>query len=264
MPKPGTLSLEEQFKDVMVSFTPFALASTGILQSQTFLKVDTYRLVCAPYQLSMRRAVLIGAFTPDEIAFFQRYTNTLSALSLAVQRPTAREPEKIFCRCQISGVGLMKGRDRVGLIVCDFKPIPPALAAILGEHLLDLERLKAEYKDFKDKSVMVDPASSRKLGYNNYAVLAAGGDQQKIALFSIAVNKIEFLTPLRSADLAPGLPVSFSLFFQRYRMTVPGRIERAGRLPTGVQRASAVLDFSPELCDIMSEYFYPGASLRKG
>lgn len=264
MQKVETLSYEEQFRDAVVAFGPFALQSTGIIQSQTVLKVETYTLACVPYQLSMSKAILIGSFTKDEVAFFQRFKGALAGLTLSVQRPTAREPEKIFCRCQISGVGLMKGRDRVGLIVCDFKPIPPALAAILGEHLLDLERLKAEYKDFKDKGVMVDPASSRKLGYNNYAVLATGGDQQKIALFSIAVNRIEFLTPLRSADLAPGLPVSFSLFFQRYRMTVPGRIERAGRLPTGVQRASAVLDFSPELCDIISEYFYPGASLRKG
>jgi hypothetical protein len=263
MQKVEPLSYEEQFKDAVVAFGPFALRSTGIIQSQTVLKVETYSLACVPYQLSMSKAVLIGSFTKDEIIFFQRFKGALAGLTLSVQRPTLREPQKIFCRCQISGVGLMKGRDRVGLIVCDFKPIPPDLAAILGEHLLDLERLKAEFLDFKDKSVLVDPSSSRKLGYNNFAVLAAGGDQQKIALYSLAVNRLEFLTPLRSADLSPGLSVSFSLFFQRYRLTVPGRIERAERLPTGVQRARAVLDFSPELCDIMSEYFYPGASLRK-
>jgi len=263
MQKVETLSYEEQFKDAVVSFGPFALHSTGIIQSQTSLKVETYTLACVPYQLSMSKAVLIGSFTKDEVVFFQRFKGALAGLTLSVQRPTVREPEKIFCRCQISTVGLMKGRDRVGLIVCDFKPIPPALATILGEHLLDLERLKAEYRDFKDKSIRVDPASSRKLGYNNYAVLAAGSSQQKIALFSLAVNRLEFLTPLRSEDLPPGASVSFNLFFQRYRLTVPGKVERAERLPTGIQRARAVLEFSPELCDIMSEYFYPGASLRK-
>ncbi len=258
-----TLSYEEQFKDAVVAFDSFALQSTGIIQSQTALKVETYTLACVPYQLSMAKAVLIGSFTKDEIVYFQRFKGALAGLTLSVQRPTSRTPEKIFCRCQISGVGMMKGRDRVGLIACDFKPIPPALAALLGEHLIGLERLKAEFKDFKDKIIRVDPASSKKLGYNNYAVLATGAGQEKIALFSLGVNLVEFLTPLRSSDLAPGQQATFNLFFQRYRFSVRGRIERADRLPTGVQRARATLEFSPELCDIMSEYFYPGASLRR-
>lgn len=263
MQKIETLSYEEQFKDAVVIFDSFALQSTGIIQSQTSLKVETYTLACSPYQLSMGKAVLIGALTKDEVVFFQRFKGALAGLSFSIQRPTSRLPEKIFCRCQISGVGLMKGRDRLGLIVCDFKPIPPDLAAILGEHLINLEKLKAEYKDFKDKIIRVDPETSKKLGYNNYAVLSIGTTQEKIALFSLAVNCVEFLTPLRSTDLSPGMKVSLNLFFQRYRFSVAATIERADRMPTGVQRARAQLDFSPELCDIMTEYFYPGASLRK-
>lgn len=263
MQKIETLSYAEQFKDAVVAIDSFALQSTGIIQSQTALKVETYTLACVPYQISMARVVLIGSFTKDEIAYFQRFKGVLASLTLSVQKPTSKEPEKIFCRCQISGVGMMKGRDRVGLIACDFKPISPALAELLGEHLIGLERLKSVFKDLQDKIVRVDPLSSKKLGYNNYAVLATGTGQEKIALFSLAVNIVEFLTPLRSTDLVPGMQVSFNLFFQRYRFSVMGRIERADRMPTGVQRARATLDFSPELCDIMSGYFYPGASLRR-
>ncbi len=249
------MSYEEQFKGATVSFSPFVLSSTGILQSQTALKVDTYQLVCAPYQISMTRAVLLGSFTKDEIVFFQRYKNALAGLTLTVQRPTAHEPEKIFCRCQISAVGMMKGRDRVGLVVCDFKPIPPALAEILGEHLLKLERLKAEWGDHRGKSVQISPESSKKLGFNNYAVMSAGSEQQKLALFSVAVDRIEFLMPLRSNDVAVGSRAAFSLYFLKYRFSVAGQVEAATRLPSGVQRVRATLDFSPELVDILSEYF---------
>lgn len=49
MQKLETMSYEEQFKGAVVSFSPFVLNSTGIIQSQTSLKVDTYLLACVPY-----------------------------------------------------------------------------------------------------------------------------------------------------------------------------------------------------------------------
>jgi hypothetical protein len=256
MQKVETLSYEEQFKDETVSFSPFVLGSTGIIQSQTSLKVDTYTLACVPYQLSMSRVILIGAFSKDEIAFFQRFKGSLAGLTFTVQRPTAKEPEKIFCRCQIAAVGLMKGREGVGLIICDFKPIPPALAQILGDHLMGLERLHVQWEDFRDKAVPVNPESARKLGYNNYAVLSRGGEQLKLALFSLAVNRLDFLLPLRSPDLEPGSKVAFNLFFQKYRFSVEGTIDSSQRLPTGVQKARASIGFSPELCDLLSDYYF--------
>jgi hypothetical protein len=256
MQKQEALSYEEQFKDVSISFSPFVIRSIGMVQSQTSLKVDTYTIACVPYQISMARVVLAGAFSKDEVAFFQRFKNALAGLTITVQPPTAREPEKIFCRCQISAVGMMKGRDGVGLVVCEFKPIPPALAALLGEHLIHLEKLKAEWADFRDRSVQVTPESARKLGFNNYAVMARGQEQLKLALFSIAVNRCDFLMPLRSPDIAQGSEASFNLFFQKYRFSVNGKIESADRLPSGVQRISASIPFSPELTDILSEFYF--------
>jgi len=256
MQKTETMSFEEQYKDVVISFSPFVLHSTGIVQSQTSLKVDTYTLACVPYQISMTKAILIGSFTKDEVVFFQRFKGALAALSLTVQRPTAKEPEKVFCRCQISAVGLMKGRDRVGLIVCDFKPIPPALAELLGDHLLGLDRLRAQWDDFKDKAIQVNPESSRKLGYNNYTVMAVDGEQYKLALFSLAVNRLDFLMPMKSPELPVGAQVVFTLYFQKFRFSVAGKIETVSRLPTGVLRLRASIEFSPELCDLVSDYLF--------
>jgi hypothetical protein len=263
MQKQETLSHEEQFKDATVSFSPFVQYSTGIIQSQTVLKVDTYNLICVPYQFTMGRAVLLASLSKDEVAFFQRFTNALAGLTILVQSPTAREPNKIFCRCMITGIAAMKGRDRVGIIACEFKPIPPDLAAILGEHLMRVERLRAQWSDYRDRVVAVNPASSRQLGFNNYAVMTAGAEQHKLALFSLAVNRLDFLMPMRSPDIAPGTQVSFSLYFQRFRFTVGGKIGSSKRLPTGIQRLGATLEFSPELCDVMSDYFFLARTAAK-
>jgi hypothetical protein len=262
--KPETSSYQEQYKDTTIAVSPFVLRSTGIIPSQTSLKVDTYTLVCVPYQLAMSRTVLMGSFTKDEIVFFQRFKGALAGLTLMVAGGQSKEPEKIFCRCQISAVGLMKDRDRVGLIICDFKPIPPALAQILGEHLRALDRLTVAWNDFRDKPVQVNPESSSKLGYNNYAVMAFGAERCKVALYSLAVNRLDCLMPLNSPDLAAETPVAISLYFQKHRFTVTGRINAAHHLPSGVQKLRVSLDFSPELCDIMSEFFLAPAEPKNG
>jgi hypothetical protein len=263
MQKQETMSFAEQFKDSIVSCSPFVLRSTGIIQSLTSLKVDTYNLSCVPYQLSMTRAILLGAFSKDEVAFFQRYKNALAALSLTVQSASEREPSKIFCRCQISAFGTMKGRDRVGLVICDFKPMPPSLETILGEHLMRLDRLRVEWNDLRGKSVPISPDSARKMGFNNYAIATSGLDQFKLALFSLAVDAMDFLMPLRSPDMTIGAATAFSLFFQKYRFSVNGTIVSTQRLPTGVQKVRATLEFSPELTDILTNYFFQSRVLAK-
>jgi hypothetical protein len=261
--KVETLSYQEQYKDVVISFSPFVLHSTGIIQSLTSLKVDTYTLACVPYQIAMSRVVLIGSFTKDEIVFFQRFKGALAGLTLSIQRATVKEPEKVFCRCQITAVGQMKGRDRVGLVVCDFKPIPPAIASLLGDHLLNLERLQLQWRDLRGKAVPINPSNSQKLGYNNYAVMSVGAQQYKLALFTLAVDRLEFLMPMHTPEIPVGTKAAITLYFQKFRFSVEAQIATCLRLPTGVQRLSASLAFSPELCDLMSDYLFAASIAAK-
>jgi hypothetical protein len=53
-----------------------------------------------------------------------------------------------------------------------------------------------------------------------------------------------------------GTPVAISLYFQKFRFSVAGKIENSNRLPTGVLKVRASIDFSPELCDLMSDYYF--------
>lgn len=256
MDKQETLSYEEQYRDESVSFSPFALWDTGLVPTQTVLRVDTYTLICAPYQFSMKKGALLCSLSDAEIAFFQRFKNSLAGLGIAFQRSGERESTKVFCRCQIEAVGKMKDRENLGVFLCAWKPIPPDLARLLGEHFLCVERLRLQYGDYRDKMIQMSPDTARKLGYNNYAMFTGTGEPLKLAIYSIAVNRVEFLLPPRYDNLVPGTTGTFALYFQRYRFLVKGTIESAERLPSGVQRAKAAIDFSPELVQLLEEYFY--------
>lgn len=256
MQKQETLSYEEQFADQSVGFSPYTLWSTGIVPAQTLLKVDSYSLACVPFQFSMRKAVLMGALSQDEIAFFQRYKGALAGLALSFQKAQDRTPIKVFCRCQVDTIGMWKGREGVGLFAFSWKPIPPDLIQILGEYHLSIERLRLQYDDLKGRSIQIGPEAAKKLGYNNYAVMTLDGVQHKLAVFSLGAGQAEFLLPLKSPDLAEGGSFSLSLAFIRYRFALKGKILKAERLPSGVQKVKAGLEFSPELVELVSEYFF--------
>jgi hypothetical protein len=245
----------EAYPDATVQFSPFAFSNTGVIKSQTVLKLDTYSLVTVPWQFSMTKAILLGSFSLDEISFFQRFRASVASLSLGVQRPDERQPIKVFARCTVSAIGPMKDKKGIALIVLEWKPMPPDLAEILGRYLDLVERLKVEVGDYKDKFIQISPTTAKRLGYNNYAVLRKGGEQAKIALFSLASNRLDFLESMNSPDRLVGEQVVIDLFFLKYRFSVSGTIDSATRLPTGVQRSKLVIGFSAELMHILEEYF---------
>lgn len=250
------MNYESLYPDASIAFTPFAFANTGIIKAQTILKLDTYTLIGVPFQFSMRRGVLLASLSRDEIVFFKRFTGAASSLNLQVQRADQREPVKIFARCQVAAIGPMKDREGAALLVLEWKPIPPDLAELLGQYLDLVERLKAEAGDFRDKSVLIDAANAKRLGYNNYAVLRKGAEQCKVALFSLAANRADFLVPMREPDRGPGEEVILDLYFLKYRFAIPAKITGSQRLPTGIQRCKAELSFSPELVHILEDWFF--------
>ena len=250
------MNYEEQYRGFTVQFNPFAFSNTGIIKAQTILKIETYNLIAVPFQFTMTRGILIASLSGDEIAFFRRYVGTTASLNLQVQRGDQKEPVKIFARCHVATIGQMTGREGVALIVLDWKPIPPDLAELLGNYLDLVERLKVEAVDFKDKAVLIDAANAKRLGYNNYAVLRSKEGQYKVALFSLAANRTDFLLPMRDPDRPAGEAVSLDLFFLKYRFNVAATIVSSQRLPTGVQRCKAELSFSPELIHILEDWFW--------
>ena len=255
MAKSDKVSVSETYADAVVSLSPFALKKLGIISNQTILKVDTYNLVCIPYRLSMKGAILLGSFSRDEIIFFQRFKGSLAGLNLVMQPGDSPLPRKVFCRCSLSQFAPMKGRESVGLISVEFRPCPPDLENLIGSYMMLMDRLRADYREMSGKAVPINPETAKVLGFNNYATLNSGEIITKLALYSLAADRLVFLAPMQSPDLKPGQEATLRLFFQRYQFNVAGRITEAVRLPTGVQKGSVELEFSPELVDLLDMYY---------
>ena len=70
----------------VIRLDQFALAKMGLVQSHTILKIENYMIVCAPYQMSMRKALLFVVLSKEEIPFFTKYVEKLAALKLTFQK----------------------------------------------------------------------------------------------------------------------------------------------------------------------------------
>lgn len=243
-----------KYESNVVAVNPFAQSRMGLKPGLTAVRIETYNIICVPYRLSMKGAVLIASFSKDELAFFQRFVNGLAGLTLVFQPGNSQTPLKIFARCLLKSVSPMKGRESVGLIEIQFKPCPPDLSSILVDYFLMLDRLREEYETYKDNPVAVNPTSARIMGYNNYAQIDYQGTSAKVAVFSFSSATVEFLVPMNGPVLEQEKPVQMKLFFQSYQFAAAGVLTTVVRLQNGVQKVKVTLQFSPELVSIIEQY----------
>jgi hypothetical protein len=128
---------------------------------------------------------------------------------------------------------------------------------MLGHFMETQERLKTQYEDYGNTSIKMTPDVAKMMGYNLYATISeANAAPQRIQIFSMNSKFIEHMeaagVPLRN----PGTVVTYQLFFKKFRITVNGTINTAETLPQGIIRNTAKLEFSPELVEIVDEYWY--------
>lgn len=246
--------LYAQYENETAAINQFATAKMGLAAGQTALKVDQYVIACVPYRLSLKGATLVAVFSRDELVFFQRYNSALAGLTLIFQPSGSAQPLKIFARCTIKSLAPMKGKDSVGLIILEWKPCPPDLVAIVGDYFLLLDRLKAEFEDFKGKRIAMNAEVAKSMGFNNYATLRYDGQETKAALFALASDKLDFLAPVQAPVLEPGKEAQVKLFFRAYQFQVAATVAEATRLANGAQKLALGIGFSPELVDLIERY----------
>lgn len=253
----GAAQYLARFSDQQVACSQYALARLGVDRAHCFLKIDEYVILCAPFQFGFRRSLFLASLSKQELTFFQRYVNGVVGLSLAFILPNRQGPLKLFVRCSLVAVGQMKGRDNVGLIVVDFKSTPDDLVLILGGHLEHQERLKAQYDDYGKTEIQVTPDTAKFLGYNQYATITEpSGGGRRVQLYSLSSRAVEHLEGPTSSERAPGTSVAYQFYFQKYRVPVAGTVESSTRLPTGIVRTRSSLAFSPELVEILDDYWF--------
>lgn len=245
-----------RFSEKTIACTQYALTKLGVDRSHCQLKVGDYIVLCAPYQFGFKRAVLLASLSKQELVFFQRFKNGIAGLSMEFNLPGLKEPLKLFVRSALAEVGQMRGRDDVGLLVVDFKSTPDDLVEILGSFLVEQERLITQYEDYGKTVVQLTPEAAKRLGYNQFGVVSDQAGSRRIQLYGLSSKHIEFLEAASATERDPGTAVTAQLYFRKYRVSLQATIESAVRLPTGIVRTKASIGFSPELVEILDDYWF--------
>lgn len=252
----GPAHYVERFSEQSITCNQYVLTKLGVDKSHCSLKIEDYVILCVPFQFGFKRSLFLASLSKQELGFFHRYEKTIIGLSITFLPEGYAAPVNFFIRCSLATIGQIKDRENVGLFVVDFKSTPDELVILLGSFMDHQNKLRAQYEDYGNSMIRVTPETAKALGYNMYALAGeAGGAGRRIQIVNLSSKMIEHL----EADGAParpaGTPVNYHIFFRKYRVSVPGRVETAIRLPQGIIRTVANLSYSPDLVEIIDEYW---------
>ena len=246
-----------RFGEQFIVGSQYALKKLGVDRANCSLKIEEYIILCVPFQLGLKRSIFLASLSKQELAFFQKYVNTSVGLSIALNPNNRPEPLKFFIRSNLSTLGQMKGRENVGLFVLDYKNTPDEMINILGNFLETQERLKTQYDDYGKNTFKMTPEVAKLLGYNTYATITEPkAEPRRIQVFNLSSKVLEHMEATGSPIRLPGTSVSYQLFFRKYRVNIAGIITSAEVLPQGLVRTIASLEYSPELVEILDDYWY--------
>ena len=246
-----------RFGEKTIAGSQYALKKLGVDRANCSLKIEEYIILCVPFQLGLKRSIFLASLSKQELVFFQKYVNTNVGLSISLNPNNRATPAKFFIRSTMNTLGQMKGRENVGLFVVEYKLTPDDLVVMLGDFLEDQERLKMQFEDYSKKSIRMTPDAAKLMGFNMYATITEGrAEPRRIQVFSINSKTLEHMEAAGAPLRQSGAAASYQLFFKKYRINVPASIVSAETMPQGIVRTKANLEFSPELVEIIDEYWY--------
>ncbi|MDR1100287.1 MAG: hypothetical protein LBL28_07390 [Treponema sp.] len=255
----GAAQYLARFGEQSIACNQYALTKLGVDKGHCVLKIDDYVILCVPFQFGFKRSLFLASLSKQELSFFQRYLNGIVGLSIAFSPPGSRqqEPIKFFIRCILATVGQMKGRENVGLFVVDYKSTPDDLVTMLGGYLESQERIRTQYDDYSKTGIKMTPETAKIMGYNMYATITEPSIQGKrIQIYSLNSKTVEHLEAAGTTLREPGSSVAYQLYFKKYRVSVAGTVRATNALPQGLVRTVSDLAFSPELVEIIDDYWY--------
>jgi hypothetical protein len=252
----GSAHYLEKFNAQSIVCNKYALTQLGVEQGHCFIKIDDYVILCAPFQFGFKRSLFIASLSKQELAFFQRYINDIVGLSISFA-PEGQKPIRFFIRCNLVTIGQIKGKENVGLFAVDFKAIPNDFIILMGNFLEKQDRIKTQYEDYGKTTIRMTPTTAKILGYNLYAtIIEPHSGTRRIQIYSLSTKIIEHLEMAGSPQRIPGSSVDYQLFFKKHRISTTGTIVSVVTLPQGIIKTTAALAFSPELVEIINDYWY--------
>ncbi|MBN1696937.1 MAG: hypothetical protein JW881_05450 [Spirochaetales bacterium] len=260
MVKSKIKSYWKEYSSNIVRLDRFAIQKMGLLQSQTLLKIENYIIICAPYQVSMKKALLFAVLNERELPFFTQYLSKLAALKFTFQKDLKGIPLKFFVWAIIDRIEPIKGKENMCLIEVSYKSYPEALITIIGEFLAFKANLRKQYEKLKDRHVFVNNDTSRLLKFNNYIECHIGKRTVEAKLISLSVNNLTLSIPGVDPNLKEGYGFVSKLYFQTYRFNVKGTIGSIEKNVGGFLKIIYEIEYVPELTEILWEYFENAAS----
>jgi hypothetical protein len=256
----GKKSIQEymqQYGDQLIRFNPYTIKKMGLLPTQTLLKLDDYMLICAPFQLSMKRAILLVILSKDEINFFQQFQNKIVSLSFTFQRPGYNTPINLFVRGTLVRMGPVKGRENVCLVDLSYSSCPNDLMEIVADYLGNHASLKSQYEYLRNRPVELNEENTKIMRYNEYAEAHIAGKKHQVNLISVSVNQLIIDIPAATGLIEEDFRFIVKLYFQMYQFIITGRVGKAEEAPeSGFTRAYYDIEFTPELVEILDDYFF--------
>ena len=246
----------EKFAEKPIRFTPYALKKTGLVQSQVFLKIEDYLLICAPFQLSMSRGIFLVVLSAQEITFFQQFQKKLCSINLTFQQTGSKKPLSLLLRGTLERIGPVKGKQNVCMMDASLKGCPNDLVEIIGDYITAFEGLKSQYENFSGKAITVDEASAKLMRFNNYVELVLGASKARASLTALSVNSLTLRLFAAAPGLAEGETCSVKLYFQVYQFTANGKVSGLQRGQDGQTLVTLAIEFTPELIEIMDDFFF--------
>jgi hypothetical protein len=255
----GAAQVLARYGNHSISCNPYAMVKLGVDKSHCFLKIEDYMILCAPYQIGFKRSLFIASLSVQEMAFFQKYKDSNVGLSISLspkKSSKSQEPIKFFIRCSLTSINAIKGRENTGVCELGYKIIPDDLVVMLGHFLEIQDRIKVLYDDYGKNSIKMTMDVSKSLGYNMFALVGEPKTEPKrIQVYMISSKNIEYLEAAGGKVRVPGSTVTYQLFFQKYRIAMTGIIQNSTVLPNGLIRTVSSISFSPELVEIIDDYW---------
>ena len=112
------------------------------------------------------------------------------------------------------------------------------------------------YDDYGKTPIKLTGDTAKIIGYNMYATISEPNKpERRIQLFSISTKAIEHLEAEGAPLRTPGTSVAYQLFFRKYRISTAGTITGSTTLPQGLVRTTANVSYSPELVEVIDDYW---------
>jgi hypothetical protein len=159
-------------------------------------------------------------------------------------------------RGTLTRLGPVKGRDNVSLFEVVYKNCPNDLVEIIGDFLLAHESLQGQYTTYKDREVEMNQEVGRTMRFNDFVESHIGGQKLQTKLLALGVNKVAVEIPGRLPAPAVGQVLSSKLYFQTHQFVVNGKVTAVDALSSGGKKVSLEVGFTPELVEIMDDYFF--------